>query len=156
MTLNDAAELHQLLRPPDSDAPGGVRTAASLQELRARIRRWESRRSPDGDEVWLNWTLRLKPCGTVVGRMQATVTEAWADMAWVIGRRYRNRGYATEAARSMAVWLREFFHVREVRASIHPDNAASQRVATKIGMSRSGERTDEGEEIWTHAPLTGR
>ena len=152
MSECDAEELYQLLWLPDSDAPVENRPPESLEDLRTRIRRWERRRSPDGNEIWLNWTLRLKQDGTAVGRMQATVTEAWADMAWVIGRRCQNQGYATEAGRSIAVWLREFCNVAEVRATIHPDNTASQRVAAKVGMRRNREWTDEGDEGWTYPP----
>ena len=150
MTLSDAAELHALIWSPDADPDADDEPAASVQDVRERIRRWERRRSPDGAEVWLNWTLRLKRDRTVVGRMQASVTETRADMAWVIGRRFRRNGYATEAGRCIAVWLLEFFNLKEVRATIHPDNAASQRVAAKVGMRRNGERTSDGDEVWTN------
>ena len=152
MSVNDAAELHALLWTPDVNTGTDDGSAASLQDVRARIRRWERRRSPDGSEIWLNWTLRLKDDQTVVGRMQATVTEAWADMAWVIGRRYRSQGYATEAGRCIAAWLLEFFNLGEVRATIHPNNTASQRVATNVGMRGSGERTSDGDEVWSYRP----
>ena len=149
MSVSDAAELHALLWSPDVGAAADLGSAASLQDVRARIRRWERRRSPDGAEVWLNWTLRLKHDQTVVGRMQATVTERWADMAWVIGRRFRKLGYATEAARRIAAWLLDFFNLEEVRATIQPDNTASQGVARNLGMRRTGERTSDGDEVWT-------
>ncbi|MCY4111836.1 MAG: GNAT family N-acetyltransferase [Chloroflexi bacterium] len=151
MTESDAAELHEL-RILDSDAPADAGPDVSLQRVRARIRRWERRRSPDGAEVWLNWTLRLKHDQSVVGRMQATVTECQADIAWVIGPRFRNRGYATEAGRCIAAWLVEFFDLDEVRATIHPDNPASQRVAANIGMRPSSERTGDGDEVWVWRP----
>ncbi len=82
--------------------------------------------------------------------MQATVTESWADMAWVIGPRFRNQGYATEAGRCIAAWLLESFSLGEVRATIHPDNVASQRVAANIGMRRIGEGANHGDEVWTY------
>lgn len=149
MTLSDAAELHELFERLDAESPIEDRLPPNLEDLQARIRRWERRRSPDGAEIWLNWTLRLKCDQTVVGRMQATVTETRADMAWVIGPRFRNQGYATEAGRCIAAWLPEFFNLGEVRATIHPENTASRRVAAKVGMRRSGERADDGEEVWT-------
>ncbi len=152
MTESDAAELYRLLWPRDSEVPDEDRPPPRLEDLRTRIRRWERRRSPDGAEVWLNWTLRLKRDQTVVGRMQATVTERWADMAWVIGRRFRKQGYATEAARCIAACLVGYFKVNEIRATIHPDNTASQRVATNVGMRRTGERTSDGDEVWTYRP----
>ena len=152
MTVSDAAELHELLGRLDAEAPIEHKPPPSLEDFQARIRRWERRRSPDGAEIWLNWTLRLKRDQTAVGRMQATVTEAGADMAWVIGPRFRIQGYATEAGRCIAAWLPEFFNLGEVRATIHPENTASQRVAANIGMHRSGEGTKDGDEVWTYSP----
>ncbi len=152
MSVSDAAELHALLWSPDVNTGTDDGPAVSLQDVRARIRRWECRRSPDGSEIWLNWTLRLKDDQTVVGRMQATVTDRWADLAWVIGRRFRKQGYATEAGRCIAVWLLEFYNLREVRAAIRPDNSASQRVAAKVGLRRGGERTSDGDEVWSYRP----
>ena len=152
MTVSDAAELHELLGRLGAEAPIEHKPPPSLEDFRARIRLWERRRSPDGTEVWLNWTLRLKHDKTAVGRMQATVTERWADMAWVIGRRFRRHGYATEAGRCIGAWLPEHFNVDEIRATIHPDNTASQRVAANVGMHRSGEGTKDGDEVWTYSP----
>ena len=152
MSVSDAAELHALLWSPDVNTRTDDGPAASLRDVQARIRRWEPRRSPDGAEIWLNWTLRLKDDQTVVGRMQATVTDRWADLAWVIGRRFRKQGYATEAGQCIAVWLVELFDLGAVRATIHPNNTASQRVATNVGMRRSGERTSDGDEVWFYRP----
>jgi RimJ/RimL family protein N-acetyltransferase len=45
---------------------------ASLESLRQRFCRLESRRSADGQERWLNWVLRL-PTGALAGFVQATV-----------------------------------------------------------------------------------
>lgn len=46
------------------------------------------------------------------------------------------QGYATEAAAACRDFARENLAVSELVAIIHPDNAASERVACKIGMSR--------------------
>ena len=42
-------------------------------DLRERIRVQEGRRSPEGDELWLNWTLRLRSSGQAIGYVQAGV-----------------------------------------------------------------------------------
>ena len=143
MYVSDSEELFELLY-----APARSRPVASLDDVRARIRHWESRQSPDRDEIWLNWTVRLKEEGAAIGRLQATVKEDTAEMAWVVGHRYRSLGYASEASGCVARWLSKYFNLREVRANIHPDNKASQRVAEKIGLSRSGAFANEGEEVW--------
>ena len=144
MYVSDAEELFEAVHDPASN-----KTAMSLDDVQARIRQWESRQSPDRDELWLNWTLRLKGDGTAIGRLQATVKEDSAEIAWVVGRPYQGRGYASEAGGCVARWLLKYLDLGEVRANIHPDNIASQRVATKIGLSRNRDITNEGDEVWT-------
>lgn len=148
MVQDDASELFNLLREPvlyqfmESTPP------ASCNDLRARIRIWEKRHSPTQDELWLNWTLRLGSGGLTVGYVQATVHEEAAELAWVIGVPFQGQGYASEASRCVATWILNNCGVAELRASIHPDHIASQRVATQVGLRRSGKFTDEGEEVW--------
>jgi hypothetical protein len=47
----------------------------SVEWLRARFAKLESRRSPDGEEQWLNWVVRL-PSSELVERYQ--VRRLWA------------------------------------------------------------------------------
>jgi RimJ/RimL family protein N-acetyltransferase len=81
--------------------------------------------------------------------VQATVVDdgRTADVAWVVGAPFQGRGYAVEAAAGMVAWLRER-GVAEVRAHIHPEHAASARVAERIGLLPTGDRDDDGEQIW--------
>jgi [ribosomal protein S5]-alanine N-acetyltransferase len=46
---------------------------ASLSDLRATYAYLETRRSPDGTELWLNWVLREIASGMTIGYVQATV-----------------------------------------------------------------------------------
>ena len=100
----------------------------SLSALRDRFALLESRRSTDGTELWLNWLLRES--GDAIGYVQATVIAEEATIAWVVGSAWQRRGYATEAVDAMISWLRSV-GTRVIRANIHPDHAASQRVARK-------------------------
>ena len=142
-----ASMMHPLAATNVIDS-SGYAPPASTDDLRERIRLWEARRSPQGDELWLNWTLRLRS-GQAVGYVQATVRERSADLAWVIGTRFQIRGYATEASLRVAAWILEYLEVSELRAAIHPDHAASCHVAAHIGLRPSNELTDEGEQLWT-------
>lgn len=117
---------------------------ASVDDLRDRYSLLESRRSPDGTQVWLNWM--LQEADEAIGYVQATVVGDAAEVAWVVGRSWKGRGYATEAAGAMIEWLTAA-GVRVIRAKIRPGHTASQRVAAKIGLSPAGEFVD-GEEIW--------
>ena len=148
MVEGDAGELFNLLRETSLYRFTGNAPPASAADLQDRIRRWERRQSPAMDELWLNWTLRLNFNRLAVGFIQATVSEGRADLAWVIGVPFQGHGYATEASCRVAAWIREAYGVAELRASIHPDHIASQRVATHLGMRPSSEFTDEGEELW--------
>jgi RimJ/RimL family protein N-acetyltransferase len=115
--------------------------------LRDRIRVWEKRQSPAGDEVWLNWTVRQKLEGSVVGYVQASARETGADLAWVSGSPFQRRSYATEAMRAVVTWLQSH-GVMELRANIHPQHTASQRIAEHIGLHLSTQTTKEAEQIW--------
>ena len=117
---------------------------ASVATLRERFSFLESRRSPDGTQVWLNWLLQRS--GEAIGYVQATVTDDEADVAWVVGSRWQRRGYATEAAGAMVHWL-QAAGIRLIRAKIHPEHSASRRVAAKVGLSPTGGVVD-GEEVW--------
>ena len=148
MVQRDAPDLFALLRDPALHEFSTAPPPACSDEVQERIRRWESRRSPTGDELWLNWTLRLKQNALAVGYIQATVSDVAAELAWVIGAPYQRQGYATEAGQCVATWILDYFKVAELRASIHPDHIASQRVAAHVGLRPSGEFTHEGEELW--------
>ncbi|MER7728081.1 GNAT family N-acetyltransferase [Streptomyces sp. NPDC096323] len=114
--------------------------------LRARYER-QTAGSPDADERWWNWVLRVRGDGRLAGYVQATVRGARAEIAWVIGTEWQGHGYAKEAARGLVAHLMGGGAVRTVIAHIHPDHAASAAVAAAAGLVRSGEWED-GEERW--------
>ena len=123
----------------------------AVDALAERYRRWESGRSPDGTEAWLNWVVRRSSDGTPVGTAQATVIEPRrsAEVAWVIATAHQGNGYGKEAAALMAEHL--LAHgVRRLVAHVHPDHHASAAVAASLGLTRSGELVD-GEEVWETA-----
>lgn len=67
------------------------------------------------------------------------------------------KGYASEVAGALVAWALTQSGVTQVRATIKPDNVASQRVATRAGMTRVGEVTDDKEgllDLWS-APAMG-
>jgi RimJ/RimL family protein N-acetyltransferase len=148
MVVADAKPLFELLKEPSLYTFIGASPPDNLSELAARIERWERRRSPSGDELWLNWTLRLRTDGKVVGYVQSTITNRSAELAWVIGSPWQGRGYATEAAFGLVKWIRDHFPLDDLRANIHQDHTASQVIARRIGLSRGLEKTAEDEDVW--------
>ena len=120
----------------------GVDDAAGLRE---RFARWETRRSPDGSEQWLNWVVRRD--GRAVGWAQATVRGDHASVAYALLPDERGKGAASGAVRALVAWLRDELGIRDVRAAIAPDNLASQHVARAVGFT-PGDGRVEGEIVW--------
>jgi len=117
--------------------------AGDLEALRARLRDWESRRSPDGSEQWLNWiVLDDEPAAWV----QATIRRDAALVAYAVLPARRGEGVATEAVVAVTSWLHEH---PVVEAHIADDNLASQAVARRAGFVRT-DRTRGGEAVWQH------
>jgi RimJ/RimL family protein N-acetyltransferase len=123
----------------------------TLAGLRTRYASQLGGRSPDGDQGWLNWIVRERGRLTAIGAVQTTLVRQGEDMvaelAWVIGVPHQRRGYATEAAAAMVVWLTRH-GVMTVAAYIHPRHTASIAVATRLGLAATRTVVD-GETRWT-------
>lgn len=145
LRVADAAEMVDVLADPDLYAVIGGRPP-TLDELIEQYRRQVVGRSVDGREIWLNWIVRVG--GTAVGYVQATVLEGdRAMVAWVIGRRWQGRGYATEAGRELLALLAGR-GVTRVEAYIAPGHAPSERVAAHLGLAPTGGFDQDGEQLW--------
>lgn len=125
-------------------------TPPTLDALERRYRA-QVAGSPDPHETWLNWIVRRAADQRAVGLVQATVGDATADVAWIIGVESQGNGFATEAARAMAEWLRSN-GVTALVAHIHPRHIASRRVAMSIGLAPTGDVDEDGEDIWRREP----
>jgi RimJ/RimL family protein N-acetyltransferase len=121
------------------------------------VQRWfsdlETRKSPDGTQQWLTWIVHLKTQNACIGYVQATVTEAEADIAWLIGTNWQGEGYAKEAVAMLVSWLREQ-RIKRLTAHIHPNHKASQWVAKSVGFFCT-DACHEGEEVWA-VPLDSK
>ncbi len=105
--------------------------------LRARYARLESRRSPDGSERWLNWTVFRGDRS--IGTVQASVRGEVADVAYVFAPSEWGRGYAGEAVAALLDHLRAEASVARARANVDSRNLASQRLLARLGFVRIGE-----------------
>jgi RimJ/RimL family protein N-acetyltransferase len=154
LTLEPLAEAHAdemvtVLADPGLYAYIGG-TAPALDALRDRYRRLVAGPGPGRPERWLNWVLRRRDDGRLVGTVQATVTgepgAAHAEIAWIVGARDQGRGFASEAARALVDWLRAHGTAR-ITACVDPDHLASQAVARRAGLTPTDEVVD-GEVVW--------
>ncbi|GAA2028322.1 GNAT family N-acetyltransferase [Catenulispora yoronensis] len=152
LSAADAEEMVPVLAAPELYAFIGGEPPTP-DALRARYARQAAGGPADGSQEWHNWIVRRAEDGVAVGTVQATVVDAGraADVAWVVGAEFQGRGYAAEAAGGMVAWLREH-GVAEVRAHIHPDHAASARVAGRVGLAATGVLDDDGEQLWRDGP----
>ena len=133
-TARDAAELFPVLDDPELYVFTDDKGPASEDALAQRLARLESRRSPDGSQQWLNWVVRTLD-GDVVGYVQATVHATLeAEIAYVLGRSFWRRGYATAACTLMLAELREVYGVRTAVATLDPQNSGSLALLRKLGF----------------------
>lgn len=107
----------------------------SLEWLRARFAKLESRFSPDGQEQWLNWVIRL-PASQLIGYVQATVYSGGrAAVAYVLSSKYWGRGLASEAVRAMIAELIEQYQVSTLSAVLKQGNFRSVHLLERLGFS---------------------
>jgi RimJ/RimL family protein N-acetyltransferase len=159
VNLEDIRSEHSILIPlrsEDADDLAGFLDEQHLREwlsvedigaLRARFRAWESRRSPDGAEVWLNWVVRGHADGRALGWVQATVTGEEASVAYALLPAERGAGVASDALRALTRWLHHELGVVTLTAEIDDANAASARVAVAAGFERTARRAGD-EVVW--------
>ncbi|MFB7666965.1 GNAT family N-acetyltransferase [Kitasatospora sp. NPDC056138] len=150
LRVEHAEEMAEVLGDPRLHAFTGGEPHTP-QALRTRYQRLTAG-SPEPGVRWLNWVLRLREEGCLVGTVQATVTGPTVELAWVVGTPWQGHGYATEAARALLARLTEqpfapAAPLTTVIAHIHPDHHASAAIATALGL-RPTDGLHDGEIRW--------
>jgi len=107
----------------------------SLDWLRERFARLETRTSADGTEHWLNWALRL-PADTLAGYVQATVhPDGHAFVAYILGSAHWGRGLATRAVQAMADELAGYYGAHTLWAVYKRANTRSRRLLERLAFA---------------------
>ncbi len=110
---------------------------ATESALRDRYERLAVGRSPDGNEVWLNWAARERKTGSIIGTFQATVhANHSADIAYIVFGPSQRHGFAAEGARRMLDHLRDDLKVTVAGADIDTRNTASIALIERLGFVR--------------------
>lgn len=118
----------------------------SVEWLRARFERLESRRSGDGSEHWLNWVIRL-PSSELIGYVQASVSsEGTAVIAYVLNSQHWGCGFGRLAVRTMIAELMESYGVHRLVAILKRRNGRSMRLLERLGFTQA---TPEGEDAFS-------
>lgn len=110
----------------------------SVEHLRDIYAGVETRMSPDGSQVWLNWVVR-RPGQPLLGYVQATVLPdhtAW--VGYVFSARHWGRGHATQAVRAMLEHAALHYRVSRFLASVEAANRRSIRLLERLGFHEAG------------------
>ena len=77
--------------------------------------------------------------GVVIGRVGLWNPEGWfgVEVGWKLARHAWGQGYATEAATAAITWAFDHLDFDQLISVINPENAASLRVAERLGMTKS-------------------
>lgn len=114
-----------------------VAPPTTVEALRARWSRIESRLSPTGDAASLGWAARRTADGVYVGKLDAEVNAAHVaeNVGYLVFPAFWGRGYATEALAGVVARL-EDHGVHELHALVTQGNEASERVLVRSGFTR--------------------
>lgn len=89
-----AEELWELFKDPELHTFVPFE-AISIERQRERCVRWSKRRSPSGDEIWLNWLAREKDDGRPVAHFQAGIkSDGVASIGYLVSRGLHEIGRA--------------------------------------------------------------
>jgi [ribosomal protein S5]-alanine N-acetyltransferase len=86
-------------------------------------------------ETWVDYVVRTKDSQVAIGRVEATVIEHRAEVAYLLGLSYWGKGYGSESL----IWLQHFlqknYGVREFWATVTPGNESSKNLLLKNGYA---------------------
>ncbi len=135
LTVAHAEEMFESLSSPAlyDYMPGAPPSSvAALQERYAKLARGTS---ADGQQLWLNWIIRVAP-GRCVGFVQATIyPRRTGDFAFVLAPEYWGRGVAFEACQAAIPYIADELRVTELFATVDPKNTRSIRLLTRLGFN---------------------
>jgi RimJ/RimL family protein N-acetyltransferase len=110
---------------------------ASVDWLRNRYARLESRRSADGSEHWLNWVVRL-PDSRLAGYVQATArADGHCHIAYVFASAFWGKGYASRSVEAMIAELAATYGIHTLWAVFKEDNLRSRRLLERLAFQPS-------------------
>lgn len=135
--IEHAAELYKVLRDPGLYLFLDEVPPQSVGELAKKLARSELRRSPDGNEHWLNWVVRAE-CGAMAGYVQATVEEnKETNVAYVFSPKFQGQGIASAAVRQMLEILVSQYQASMFFIVAEAANMPSLQLAQRLGFTQA-------------------
>ncbi len=120
------------------------------EALQKRYEFLETARSPDGEELWLNWIVFLRDSMTPIGTFQATVPKnAPASFAYIVFPSFWRQGYAREMSVCVVNHLFETHAPPSLYAEIDTRNIGSIRLVESLGLTHV--ETTEGADFFKGA-----
>ena len=109
----------------------------SVEKLAAGYGRSESRQSPDGKSILLNWVVRV-PNGQLTGYVQATVIgDGSAYLGYEFSSRHWRRGLATASLQALLEELAASYDVSLAAAVLKASNFRSLGLVQKLGFMQA-------------------
>lgn len=101
------------------------------------------------------WVIEERATGRYVGevgfadhkREMTPSLDGVPEIGWILAAEVHGRGYATEAVRAALKWGDANLEAKHTACIIHPENAASLRIAQKCGYSEPQQTTYKGKPI---------
>jgi RimJ/RimL family protein N-acetyltransferase len=95
------------------------------------------------------WAVERRSDGLLLGRVGLWEPEGWpgVELGWKLCREAWGHGYAQEAARGAMKWAWSSLDLPRLISLIDPRNAASIRVAQRLGMAPVGVHQIRGESV---------
>ncbi len=137
LRIDHAMVLASALTDPRVNAhfiQNGPRNEAELADDFARKIEGPGGRFPG--ETWLNFTVRLTDEDSYIGRVEAAIQGENAEIAYLIGPAFWNRGLGQEAARWIERFCAQEHGVRTFWATVAPSNHQSLRLLSRLGYAR--------------------
>jgi RimJ/RimL family protein N-acetyltransferase len=143
-TSDDAAELADIYGDPEVMRFIGAGTPLSPDQtaraIETMVRRWQldgfglfSVRRDDGRLIGEIGLLAWNPADWSTGSRSEIGETAEIEIGWTLRREHWGLGYATEAATAVRDWALGELRLERLISLIQPGNAASIRVAEKLG-----------------------
>jgi len=94
------------------------------------------------------WAVEEQQSGEMIGRIGCWKPEGWIglEIGWCLRRAFWGHGFATEAGKASIDFAFTKLQQSHVISLIRPDNAASRRVAEKLGEELEGKTEVSGNE----------
>ncbi len=137
---------------------------SSPEALANRFTRLEVRRSPNLEEVWLNWVVRWHPgdglAAPLIGYVQATLTASGrCNIAYEFHSAHWGQGFATRAVQAMMTECALNHGAQSYDAVLKQENLRSFHLLRRLGFTLASAEAlaavdhVERDELWMLRPL---